>query len=224
MKLLIFCLSILTCISSRAYLPRVEWGIGANGEVKFNSMGKKAPGFGPWGSAQIWLCNTVKGSSNKDLSLFLRSGFSYDNVSYSSSGASGFATDHILAFINPEGLVPLRDQKTSVLLGFGLEYVLKTRVWLNGVSSSDIMSTYYYGNLEYKERKLLPFLTCGITYRTGTPFSILLIARQYLQNKYYNNEHLDFGQAGASMNLVHRPFCVQLGLLYNLSKDQGFRH
>ncbi len=213
------CWVALFSVRVSAQLPDVKWGAGASGGALFNFSGKVAPNFAPWGLARLWIAHIIKGQEESSLSLLLKTGFAYHNVSYLSLGTARIGTDHARIFINPEAMLPLWSSKVSVSLGFGLDYTLATRVWVNGVSSNEIMSAYYYGNLEQKERRLIPFLSCGVQYRTGTSFSVLLLLQQYLQNAYYRNERLDLGLGGTYLDLVHKPFCMQFGLLYHFSKS-----
>lgn len=218
-------LSGLLCLSlsSKAQPPRVDWGAGVSGGAKFKTFDSEAPRFNPWGSLQLWAAGTIRGTGESSFALQVRAGVAYENVSYLSLGAFRFGTDHGRIFLNPEALLPLPlgpEEKGSVLLrlGFGLEYNTATRLWINGASSSDIMKAFYYGNLEYKERKLLPFLSSGLNVRPGPSFSVLIILKQYLQNAYYQNEKLDFGTGAPPVNLKHMPLCIQLGLLYHFTK------
>jgi len=194
--------------------------MGVAGGAQFRAPGSDAPLFSPWGNFQAWLVNTLKGQDDNGFIIQIKTGSAYHHTMFLSQGQVRFGIGEGKFCLNPEALLPLMESKVSMALGFGLEYRpgINTQVWINGVSSSDIMDAYYYGNLEYKMRRLIPFITCGPLIHTNGPFSVQLIFRANLQDTFYKNETLDLGSGAGPFSLEHQPLIFNLAVLYRFSK------
>lgn len=176
--------------------------------------GKTTEHYKPVGAGQVSAALYIEDPNS--LSFLLRSGIYYDIDQYLDNNKIGLevATDKYCLFFNPEVLFPLSNKKFSIGCGIGFEYLLGTTLTLNGEGGTAINTAYYYGNLEDKERKLIPFINAECWYQVSPKAWIACGIKQPLLSSYYKNQTIDF--AGTSFNLKHQPTYFNAVVYYQL--------
>lgn len=150
------------------------------------------------------------------LSFLLKLGLVYDYTDYLANNNNGLqvSTEQHNLILNPEVLFPFRNQKFKIGVGIGLEYLLGKVLSLNGESSTEIDKVYYYGNMEEKQRKILPFINSNLWYELNPKIWFAIGVKQPLLSSYYRNETMDF--QGISFNLKHQPTCFSASVFYQI--------
>jgi hypothetical protein len=148
------------------------------------------------------------------LSFLLKLGICYDADDYLVNNNNGVSvhTDQLNIAFNPEVLFPFSNQKFKIGVGIGVEYLLTKELNINGESGSLINKLYYYGNLQDKQRNLIPFINADFWYEYSPKIWFAVGIKQPLLSSYYSNETMDFG--GASFNLRHQPTYFSASVYY----------
>lgn len=150
------------------------------------------------------------------LSLLLKFGLIYDYADYLVNNNSGLqvSTEQQNLIFNPEVLFPFTNTKFKLGAGIGFEYLLGKILSLNGVSSTEIDKAYYYGDMDQKQRKIVPFINANCWYALNDKVWFAVGVKQPLQSSYYNNETMLFGNT--TFNLRHQPTYFSASVFYQI--------
>jgi hypothetical protein len=206
---------LLSLISIPAGFCQTNYKIhfGATGTIAaklsfFDQDGKTTEHYKPIGAGQIGVALYIEDPNS--LSFLLKSGIGYDIDQYLDNNKIGLevGTDKCSFVFNPEILFPLSNRKFSIGAGIGFEYLLGTTLTLG----TAINTAYYYGNMDEKERNLIPFINADFWYEASQKVWLGFGIKQPLLSSYYKNETMDF--AGTSFNLKHQPTYFSASVYY----------
>lgn len=212
--LILFLLS--SSLPVKAQKIKLHWGLANIGTLKQQLVPVKGEKYSPWGSFGLSMVNVVDGVEESTLSFALKSGLMVAFETYDVNNFLTFGTDKIMACLNPEALLPIGSGKSVLSAGIGLNFHFDTRIWINGSSGSAAMAAYYYGNFEYKERNIIPFISIGYLRKLKRNFSLQVLVHQQLLNSYYKDEYINLGDdlSPVIVKLGHMPTSLGLSVWY----------
>jgi hypothetical protein len=195
-----------------------KWHLGLISGIagKFRLWSGEGPLFQPWGNLSLHVQGIYEGQDAASPDFSIKTGIALDATQYRQQAGFVWGTDQLKWSVHPEILFPLGTERIFLCAGFGIDYLITTRLYINGSSNTVIMDNYYYGNLEYKERPVVPFGTLGLLYHFTEKVRLSIQLRQNLVSAYLSNEQMNFGSGVSSANwqLVHKPAYMQFGLGY----------
>jgi len=172
-------------------------------KVSILDRGKTTERYNPIGANQ--LCATLYIEDPYSFSLLLKAGITQEWDNYQANKSTGLkiATDQFSLTFNPEVMFPLSNPDFKLGLGIGVDYLFSKELIVNEESNGYINDTYYYGNMDQKQRKMMPFVTADVCYAVHKNVWLGLGIRQPVAGSYYKNETILFDNA--SFNLKHQP-------------------
>ncbi|KAA5533631.1 hypothetical protein F0919_13930 [Taibaiella lutea] len=216
-KLLLLLVSVLSIKAFAQSDYKVHFGITGtfSGKLSFlDQDGKTTEHYKPLAAVQSTVALYIEDPNT--LSFLLKLGVVYDYVEYLVNNNTGLqvSTEQQNLILNPEVLFPLSNQKFKLGAGIGLEYLLGKFLSLNGLSSTEIDKVYYYGNMDKKQRNLIPFINVNCWYELNPKVWFAIGIKQPLLSSYYKNETMDFD--GTSFNLRHQPTYFSASVFYQI--------
>lgn len=174
--------------------------------------GKTTEHYKPMAANQVTAVLYVEDPNT--LSLLLKLGLCYDIDDYLVNNNNGLqvGTDQLNFVFNPEILFPFSEKKCKLGFGMGVEYLLGKNLSLNGEGGTNINTAFYYGNMDQKQRNLIPFVNSGFWYEYNPKFWLGLGIKQPLLSSYYKNETMYFGNV--PFNLKHQPTYFSASVFY----------
>jgi hypothetical protein len=211
-------LSLFTCclLSSSFGFSQTKYNIhfGSIGSVsgKFRIADKNGEDYNPFGAIGATMTVLVENEDPELLSLFIKLGLSYDDDDYIAKQGVKITMGQSNLVINPEILFPLSNRKLKLGTGIGFEYLLGKDLVVNGISGTDIDKAFYYGNMEYKQRSIVPFVNAELWFQYTPKVWLGCGIKQPLLNAYYSNENMDFN--GIPFTLKHQPTYIYAAVHY----------
>lgn len=214
----LFLLLLLVPAYQATHAQGHRWHLGLVSGIagKFRLWSGGGPLFQPWGNLSFHLQGIYEGLEASSFDISIKAGIALDVTQYRQQAGLVWGTNQFKWSAHPELLFPLRTERVFLCAGFGIDYLIGTRLYVNGSSNTAVMDNYYYGNLEYKERRIVPFGTLGLLYHFTDRVRLSIQLRQNLVSAYLSNEQMSFGSGilSASWQLEHKPAYVQFGLGY----------
>ena len=194
---------------------RLHWGAAGTVQFKGQLFSDGASKYGPWGSAGLYMLNIIDGAEEGTLAFANKMGLVLDHEQYKFMEMHYFKVQKVMFEVNPEILFPLKSERARIAAGIGLDVHLDSRLGIDDVYSSDLMTAFYYNNFDKKERKIVPFITLGYLLKLKNVY-LQFALRQNLQRSYYSNESINLGDniSPILIKLGHQPTYLSFSLSY----------
>jgi hypothetical protein len=195
---------------------QVNFGGMATVSGKYSILDPNSERYTPPGAIQLVAAVYIEDKEPTSLSLLLKLGLSYDNDNYLVNNSYGLSarTAQYNLILNPEILFPLANQKLKIGTGLGVEYLLKKTLWVNGVSGSSINQAYYYGNMDQKQRNIIPFVNFNFWFLYSPRVWFGFGIKQPLLTSYYSDQNITFDKV--DFRLKHQPTYLNVSMFYVL--------
>lgn len=190
----------------------IHFGTLGSISAKFRIADIKGEDYNPFGAISAAVTILVENEDPELLSLFVKLGMRYDDDDYIAKQGLKITTGQSNLVINPEIHFPLSIRKLKLATGIGVEYLLGKDLVVNGTSGTAIDKAFYYGNMEYKQRSILPFINIDLWFQYTPKIWLGCGIKQPLLSTYYNNESMDF--AGIPFTLKHQPTYISASVHY----------
>lgn len=183
----------------------VHFGVTGSFSAKVSLLdrGKATERYEPMAANQM--AATLYVEDENSFSLLIKTGLCYEYDYYRPKDDMWLkiATEQLNFVFNPEILFPVSNQAFKLGVGIGFDYLLGKTLSINGESGSHINDTYYYGNMDKKQRKIVPFINANCWYQPHHRVMLALGIKQPVIGSYYKNETMLFDTT--SFNLKHQP-------------------
>lgn len=195
---------------------RINFGGSGTVSGKYSILDPNGERYTPPGAIQLAASVYIEDKEPTSSSLLLKLGLVFDNDNYlvnNNYGLNARTAQYNLIF-NPEILFPLANQKLKIGTGIGAEYLLKKTLWVNGVSGSAIDQAYYYGNMDQKQRNIIPFVNFNFWFLYSPKIWFGFGIKQPLLTSYYSDQDITFGSV--DFKLKHQPTYLNVSMFYVL--------
>lgn len=208
-------IAVCMAISGKAQSPyKVELGLTGAVAGKFSILDWPGERYVPPGALRLAASLYMEDRDPESLSFLCKLGIVYDNDGYLVNNDFNLKvrTTQFNLMVNPEILFPLADSRFKIGTGIGFERLIFKTLWINGISSTAIDSAYYYGNMDQKQRNIVPFINVDFWFVFSPNVWLTLGLQQPLLKSYYSGQDIMIGNV--DFKLQHQPTYVNAAIFY----------